>query len=352
MAVSQIFSVKAARRAVATSAMAAVLVVMPALSAIVQAVEIKGAGATFPDLLYQEYIKKYRSANPKDRVSYQAIGSGGGIRQTIAGIVHFGGSDAGMTSAQQGQGEAGKRGIVMVPTAAGAVVPVFNISGVSQLKLNRKALGGIFSGKITKWNDPEITKENSGVNLPDKEIKVVVRADGSGTSFVFTQHLSAIDAFFRGQVGTNTAPNWAVSTTKGRGNAGVSASVKQIDNSIGYVEQSYVSKGGLNEALVQDKSGNYVKATLAGVEQALAAMNFGSDLQAFDGDPKQGYPISGLTWMMLYKKYKSADEANAVKAWATWVLGDGQNLNNDQGFAKVPSSIADKARSAINQIGN
>jgi phosphate transport system substrate-binding protein len=352
MAVSQAFSLKTVRRAVATSAMAAVIIVMPALSAIVQAVEIKGAGATFPDLLYQEYIKQYRSANSKDRVSYQAIGSGGGIRQTIAGIVQFGGSDAGMTSAQQGQGEAGKRGIVMVPTAAGAVVPVFNIPGVSELKLSRKALANIFSGKIKKWNDSEITKENSGVNLPDKDIKVVVRADSSGTTFIFTQHLSAIDSFFKGQVGKSTAPTWAVDNTKGRGNAGVAASVKQIENSIGYVEHSYVEKGGLKESMVQDFNGTYVKADLKGIEQALESMKFESDLQAFDGNPQKGYPISGLTWMMFYKKYKSADEANAVKSWANWVLGDGQNLNNTKGFAKVPSSVVGQARSAVNQIGN
>jgi phosphate transport system substrate-binding protein len=352
MAVSQVFSIKTVRRAIATSAMAAVIVVMPALSAIVQAVEIKGAGATFPDLLYQEYIKKYRSANSKDRVSYQAIGSGGGIRQTIAGIVQFGGSDAGMTSAQQSQGEAGKRGIVMVPTAGGAVVPVINVSGVSDLKLSRKALAGIFSGSVKKWNDASIKSENPGVSLPDADIKAVVRADSSGTTFIFTNHLAAVDATFRGKIGVSTAPNWVTDPVKGRGNAGVASSVKQIANSIGYVEYSYAKKNGLTEASVQDFGGNYVKADLEKTNAAIASMNFGGDLQVFDGNPKQGYPITGVTWMMFFKKYKSAEEANAVKSWANWVLGEGQNLNNGLDFAKIPGGVVDQARNAVNQIGN
>jgi phosphate transport system substrate-binding protein len=359
MAVSQIFSVKAARRAVATSAMAAVLVVMPALSAIVQAVEIKGAGATFPDLLYQEYIKQYRSANSKDRVSYQAIGSGGGIRQTIAGIVQFGGSDAGMTGAQQGQGEAGKRGIVMVPTAGGSVVPVINVSGVSDLKLSREALAGIFSGKVTKWNDAKIKEANPGVNLPDADIKTVVRADSSGTTFIFVNHLAAVNPYFKGSIGgsASTAPTWKVDGLKGRGNAGIAALVKQTANSIGYVEYSYAKKNGLTEASVQDAGGNYVKADLQKTNEAIASMDFGSDLQGdnlkrFDGKPSKGYPITGATWMMFYKKYKSAEEANAVKAWANWVLGDGQNLNNNLDFAKIPSDVVGQARNAVNQIGN
>jgi phosphate transport system substrate-binding protein len=354
MAVSQAFSLKTVRRAVATSAMAAVIVVMPALSAIVQAVEIKGAGATFPDLLYQEYIKQYRNANSKDRVSYQAIGSGGGIRQTIAGIVQFGGSDAGMTAAQQGQGEAGKRGIVMVPTAGGSVVPVINVSGVSDLKLSREALAGIFSGKVTKWNDAKIKEANPGVNLPDAEIKTVVRADSSGTTFIFVNHLAAVNSYFKGSIGGNasTAPTWRVDGLKGRGNAGVAALVKQTGNSIGYVEYSYAKKNGLTEAAVQDAGGNYVKADLGKTNEAIASMRFGSDLQVFDGNPSKGYPITGVTWMMFYKKYKSAEEANAVKAWANWVLGDGQNLNNNLDFAKIPSDVVGQARSAVNQIGN
>jgi phosphate transport system substrate-binding protein len=356
MAVSQIFSVKAARRAVATSAMAAVLVVMPALSAIVQAVEIKGAGATFPDLLYQDYIKQYRSANSKDRVSYQAIGSGGGIRQTIAGIVQFGGSDAGMTAAQQGQGEAGRRGIVMVPTAGGSVVPVVNVSGVSKLNLSREALAGIFSGKITKWNDAKIKEANSGVNLPDADIKTVVRADSSGTTFIFVNHLAAVNSYFKGSIGGNasTAPTWRVDGLKGRGNAGVASLVQQTPNSIGYVEYSYAKKNGLTEAFVQDPTNlnNYIQADLQKTNDAIASMRFGSDLQVFDGNPSKGYPITGVTWMMFYKKYKSAEEANAVKAWANWVLGDGQNLNNNLDFAKIPSDVVGQARNAVNQIGN
>ncbi|NJM45712.1 MAG: phosphate ABC transporter substrate-binding protein PstS [Alkalinema sp. RU_4_3] len=354
MAVSQVFSIKTVRRAVATSAMAAVIIVMPALSAIVQAVEIKGAGATFPDLLYQEYIKQYRSANSKDRVSYQAIGSGGGIRQTIAGIVQFGGSDAGMTAAQQGQGEAGKRGIVLVPTAGGSVVPVINVSGVSDLKLSREALAGIFSGKVTKWNDAKIKDANPGLNLPDAEIKTVVRADSSGTTFIFVNHLATVDRYFKGSIGgsASTAPTWKVDGLKGRGNAGVASLVKQTPNSIGYVEYSYAKKNSLTEASVQDASGSYVKADLQKTNDAIASMSFGSDLQVFDGNPSKGYPITGVTWMMFYKKYKNAEEANAVKAWANWVLGNGQNLNNGLDFAKIPDSIVGQARSAVNQIGN
>jgi phosphate transport system substrate-binding protein len=334
------FSVGSLRRTAATTVFTAAIVISPFLSTIAQAVNITGGGATFPELLYGEYIKEYQKANPSDKVSYQAIGSGGGIRATIAGTYDFGASDAAMTDAQLGQGAAGKRGIILVPTAGGAVVPVFNLPGVAKLNLSRESLAGVFSGRITKWNDPKIVKDNPGVSLPDTKVNVVVRSDGSGTTFVWTNHLSAIDAYFKGRVGVGTAPQWTNDPLKGRGNSGVAATVQKTKNSIGYVEFSFAKKNNIPIAGVQDAAGQFVQPSLEGTNQALAAIKFPPNFRVFDGNPKSGYPITGLTWMMVYRKYPDQAKADAVKNWIRWVLKDGQNVNTQQGFAKIPPETA------------
>lgn len=345
-----VFSIVSLRRAATVSALTATIVVSPLLSAIAQALPaINGAGATFPDLLYQEYIKEYQKKTG-NKVTYQAIGSGGGIRQTIAGVVKFGGSDAAMTDAQMGEGEAGKRGILLIPTAGGSVVPVFKLAGVSNLNLSREALAGIFSGKITKWNDAKIASANPGANLPDKKINLVVRADGSGTTFIFTNHLSATDSYFKGRVGVGTAPKWSGDPLKGRGNAGVAATVQKTEGSIGYVEYAFAKQSGLSIAGVQNASGQYVQPSLQSTNEAISAITFPDNFRVFDGNPKQGYPITGLTWMMVYKNYPSKDEAEAVKTWMRWVLTDGQNLNNGKEFARIDPNVTQRALQQVETI--
>jgi phosphate transport system substrate-binding protein len=344
-----VFSVSSLRRAVTVSTLTAAIVVSPLLGAIVQALPgINGAGASFPDLLYQEYIKVYQTKTG-NKVTYQAIGSGGGIRQTIAGAVKFGGSDAAMTDAQMSEGEAGKRGILLIPTAGGSVVPVFKLSGVSNLNLSREALAGIFSGKISKWNDAKIASANPGVSLPDKKINLVVRSDGSGTTFIFTNHLSAIDPYFKGRVGVGTAPKWPGDPQKSRGNAGVAATVQKLEGSIGYVEYAFAKQSNLSVASIQNASGQYVQPSLQGTNDAISAISFPDNFRVFDGNPKQGYPITGLTWMMVYKKYPK-EEAEAVKAWMRWVLTDGQDLNNGKEFARINPSVTQRALQQVDSI--
>jgi phosphate transport system substrate-binding protein len=343
------FSVSLLRRAVTTTAFTAAIVISPLLSAIAQAGSIAGAGATFPEPLYNEYIKAYQAKNPGEKVSYQAIGSGGGIRQVQAGAVDFGGSDAAMTDAQMDTGKAKERGILLIPTAGGAVVPVINLPGVSNLKLSRAALAGVFSGKITKWNDPKIVADNPGVTLPDSAVKTVVRADGSGTTFIFTNHLSAIDAYFKGRVGVATAPQWTTDPLKGRGNAGVASTVQKTKNSIGYVEWAFAKNNNLTIVSVQDKSGAYVQPSLEGINTAVASIKFPENFRAFDGNPS-GYPITGITWMMAYKQYPDAAKAASVKNWLKWVLTDGQNINNGKDYAKIGSSDTQRALSVVETI--
>jgi phosphate transport system substrate-binding protein len=343
------FSVSLLRRAVTTTTFTAAIVISPLLSAIAQAGSIAGAGATFPEPLYNEYIKAYQAKNPGEKVSYQAIGSGGGIRQVQAGAVDFGGSDAAMTDAQMDTGKAKERGILLIPTAGGAVVPVINLPGVSNLKLSRAALAGVFSGKITKWNDPKIVADNPGVSLPDSAVKTVVRADGSGTTFIFTNHLSAVDAYFKGRVGVATAPQWTTDPLKGRGNAGVASTVQKTKNSIGYVEWSFAKQNGLTIVSVQDKSGQYVQPSLEGINTAIESIKFPENFRAFDGNPS-GYPITGVTWMIAYKQYPDAAKAASVKNWLKWVLTDGQNLNNGKDYAKIGANDTARALQAVDSI--
>jgi phosphate transport system substrate-binding protein len=342
------FSVSSLRRAAATTVFTTAIVISPLLSAIAQAGSISGAGATFPEPLYNEYIKDYQSENPGEKVSYQAIGSGGGIRQIQAGAVDFGGSDAAMTDAQMETGKAKERGILLIPTAGGAVVPVINLEGVSKLRLSRASLAGVFSGKITNWNDPKIAADNPGVTLPDAKVKTVVRADGSGTTFIFTNHLSAIDAYFKGRVGVATAPQWTTDPLKGRGNAGVASTVQKTKNSIGYVEWSF-AKDKMTIVEIQDKNGNYVSPSLDGINKALASIKFPANFRAFEGNP-DGYPITGVTWMMVYKQYPDAAKAASVKNWVKWVLNNGQSRNNRLFYAEIGASDRQRALQAVESI--
>lgn len=344
------FSVSSLRRAATTTMLTAVIVASPVFSAIVQAASLNGAGASFPALLYQEYIKQYQAKNPGSKVNYQAIGSGGGIRQVQAGTVHFGGSDAAMTDAQMQAGKAGERGVILIPTAGGAVTPIINLPGVSDLKLSREALADIFSGRISKWNDPKIAKANPGVSLPNDKIRPVVRADGSGTTFIFTNHLSAVNPYFKGRVGVSTAPQWSNDPLKGRGNAGVASTVQKTRNSIGYVEYSYAKANNLTMAAVEAKNGQFVKPSLENTNEALSAIKFPENFRVFEGNPAQGYPIVGVTWMIVYKQYPTAAETEAVKQWMRWVLTDGQEVNASKDFARFGGETTQRALQLVDQI--
>ena len=337
---------KAFRRGAIALVVASAIALSPVLSAIAQSVTINGAGATFPALLYERYISEFKKKSPDITVNYQAIGSGGGIRQVIAGVVDFGGSDAAMTDEDMAKV---KNGVILVPTAGGAVSPIYNLPGVANLKLSREVLPEIFAGRITKWNDPKIAKDNSGVNLPNADIKTVVRADGSGTTFIFTNHLSAVNPYFKGRVGVGTAPKWAANPLKGRGNPGVAALVKSTPNSLGYVEFSYAKKNNITVAAVQNQKGEFLTPSLENTNQALSTVKFPANFRVFEGNPSEGYPIVGLTWMMVYKQYDSPQKSAAMKKWIEYVLGEGQNLNAGLDFARIEPGVATRA---LQQVQN
>ncbi|MBS3030014.1 MAG: phosphate ABC transporter substrate-binding protein PstS [Dolichospermum sp. DET50] len=333
-------------RVVATSVITGAVVLSPVLSAIALAETLNGAGATFPAPLYEKYAREVKKKFPDLKVNYQAIGSGGGIRQTIAGTVDFGGSDAAMKDDEIAKV---KNGVILVPTAGGAVSVVYNLPGVSKLRLSRATLPAIFSGQIKNWDDAKIKADNPGVNLPNQPIKFVVRADGSGTTFIFTNHLSAISGYFKGRIGANTAPKWTLpNALKGKGNPGVAALVKSTPGSIGYVEYDYATKNKLNSAEVQNKKGEFVAPSLASANSALSTVKFPDNYRVFVGDPGQGYPIVGLTWMMVYQKYSNPAKAEAVKKWINWVLKDGQQYNDDLNYTKIPGDVVNRVLQTVN----
>ncbi len=334
-------------RVVAMSAATAAIACSPIFTAIAQAqVKLTGAGATFPAPLYERYISDFKKSNSGIAVSYQGVGSGAGIRQFIANTVKFGGSDAAMTDEEMGKV---KQGVILVPTAGGSVSVIHNLPGVRSLRLSRSVLADIFTGGITKWNDPRIVKDNPGAKLPSSAIKTVVRADGSGTSFIFSNHLAATSGAFKSKVGASTTPKWVTDPLKGKGNAGVADLVSRTPGSIGYVELIYAREKKLPSAILQNKKGQFVAPSLQATNQALSAVKFPSNFRAFDPDPADGYPIVGFTWMMVYKQYSSAEEAKAMRTWINWVMTQGQKLNDDLGYASIPPSVAKQVINTVNK---
>lgn len=334
------------RRTVTASVVSVAVTVTPFFAAIAQTVVLNGAGATFPAPLYERYIREFQRANPNIRVNYQAIGSGGGIRQIQAGSVDFGGSDSAMTDDQLSNAHQG-RGALMIPTAGGAVAITYNVPGVpSGLKLSQAASGGIFSGRITRWNDPAIASTNAGVNLPNQPIRTVVRADSSGTTFIFTNALSAQNPGFRSRVGPSSAPKWPGKPLQGRGNAGVAATVKQTPNSIGYVEASFAKSNNLPVAALQNRKGQFLLPTLANADNALDNIRFPANFRVFEGNPADGYPIVGLTWMLVYKRY-DAQKLPAIQRWIEWVLTRGQSINASLEYSRIPPSVAQRALQVV-----
>jgi phosphate transport system substrate-binding protein len=348
-----VFLVNVFRRTVATSAIAATVVLSPLVSAIAQqATQLNGAGATFPAPLYSAYFRAFQEESGI-QVNYQAVGSGAGIRQVIAGTVDFGGTDAFMTADQIGQ--VGDRGVILVPTAGGAVAVVYNLPGVSGLRLSSTVLPDIFAGQITRWNDPRIVADNPGVTLPDLPIRSVVRADSSGTTSIFTNHLSAISPYFQGRIGAGTAPRWTTNPIRANGNPGVAAQVQRTQGSIGYVEYAYAKSNNIPTALVQNRNTNeFVAPSLQTAQEALTGVQFDADFRAASTNPARGYPIVGITWMMVYKDYPGAPETEAaVERMVDWVLTDGQQINSTLDYVSIPPDVAARARQAVDaSLGN
>ena len=307
-------------------------------------VTLSGAGSTFAQPLYEKYSKEIKKDLPTIKINYQGIGSGGGVKQTIAGTVDFGASDAAMTDEEIGKVPSG---VLMIPTAGGAVSVAYNLAGVENLKLSNPVLAGIFTGKITTWNDPQIAKDNPGAKLPTGTIKPVVRADGSGTSFIFSNHISSISPEFKTAVGASKDPKWSATFLKGKGNPGVASLVKQTPGSIGYVEYAVALKNQLASASVQNGSGVYVAPSPKTATEALANVKFPDNFRVFDVNSAQGYPIVGLTWLLIPKANKDAAKAKATKEMVKWMLTTGQKFNPELNYTPIPTEVATRAIAAV-----
>jgi phosphate transport system substrate-binding protein len=311
---------------------------------------LNAAGATFPYPIYSKWFDVYHTAHPNVQINYQSIGSGGGIRQLLAGTVDFGASDGPMTDDQLAQS---KVKILHFPTVLGADVPSYNISGVTgELNFTQKALSGIYLGTITKWNDPEITKANPGVNLPGEDIVVVHRSDGSGTTYIWTDFLSKASDDWKNKVGKGTSVNWPVGLG-GKGNEGVSGLVKQTPNSIGYIELIYAVQNNIPYGKVQNSDGKFVKADLAGVTAAAGSLkDMPEDFRVSitNAPGAKSYPISSFTWLLIPAQISDAAKRDAIKDFLKWMLADGQKFNEGLSYAQLPKTVIGKESKAISLI--
>jgi phosphate transport system substrate-binding protein len=311
-------------------------------------VKLQGAGASFPAPLYFKWFKAYSGSHNNVQIDYQSVGSGSGVKSFMDKTVDFGASDAAMTSDEMSQVAAG---VQCLPVTAGSIVLSYNVAGVTDLKLSRKAYADIFLGKVKKWNDPLIAKSNPKVKLPDMPINVVVRADSSGTTYVFTKHLSAISPDFAKSPGTNKMPNWPTGT-RSKGNEGVTASIKTTPGAIGYIEYGYAKSQKLPMVMLENKAGNYVAATSASGQAALAAAKIPTDLIAWVSDPaaKDAYPIVTYTWLLSYKNYPDKKKAAVLKELLKYVVTDGQKDAEPLGYIPLPKTISDKVIAALQNI--
>ena len=311
---------------------------------------LNGAGATFPNPMYQKWFSEYHKAHPDIQFNYQSIGSGGGIRQVLAQTVDFGASDGPMTDEQLSQA---KTKILHIPTVMGAVVPAYNVPGISgELKFTPEALAGIFLGKVTTWNDPAIAKANPGVNLPAQSIIVIHRSDGSGTTYIFTDYLSKVSSEWQNGPGKGTSVKWPVGLG-GKGNEGVAGMIRQMQGGIGYIELIYAVQNKIDYGSVKNAAGAFVKASLEGVTAAAAsAKSMPADFRVSitNAPGKDAYPISSFTWLLIPEKSKEAAKGKILADFLTWMVDDGQKMTADLTYAPLPGNVAEKVKGAIKLV--
>ena len=318
------------------AALMALSLTLPLVPATVVAQDVTGAGATFPAPVYAKWADAYNKATGA-RINYQSVGSGAGIRQIKAKTVDFGASDMPLTDE-----DLAKDGLLQFPTVIGGVVPVVNIKGIApgQIKLTGQVLGDIYLGKITKWNDAALTAINPGVPLPDADISVVRRADGSGTSFIFTNYLSKVNAEWKAKVGEGTAVNWPVGAG-GKGNEGVAAFVQRLPNSIGYVEYAYVKQNKMTFTLMKNKDGHFVTPNDTAFKAAAAGADWNkSFFQITTEQPgKDAWPLTNPTYILMYKTQdKPANATNALKFF-DWAFANGDKMADDLDYVPLPDSV-------------
>jgi phosphate transport system substrate-binding protein len=327
----------------------ALLCLAVAVSACAQTT-LNGAGATFPYPIYSKWFSEYHKAHPEVQINYQSIGSGGGIRQVLAGTVDFGASDGPMTDEQLGQS---KTKILHVPTVLGAVVPAYNIPGVSaEIKFTPQALAGIFLGKITTWNDSALTSANPGIKFPSDSIVVIHRSDGSGTTFIFTDYLSKVSSDWQAQVGRGASVKWPVGLG-GKGNEGVAGMIRQMQGAIGYIELIYAVQNNIPYGTVKNAAGDFVKADLASVTTAAASLkNMPADFRVSITNPpgKGAYPISSFTWLLIPAQSKDPAKGKILNDLLNWMVDSGQKMTTDLTYAPLPTNVASKVKEQIKQV--
>lgn len=310
-------------------------------AAAAQAQDVTGAGATFPAPVYAKWADAYNKATGA-RINYQSVGSGAGLRQIRGKTVDFGASDMPLTDA-----ELQKDGLIQFPTVIGGVVPVLNVKGITpgQVKMTGQVLGDIYLGKITKWNDAALTALNPGVPLPDAPIAVVRRADGSGTTFIFTNYLSKVNPDWKAKVGEGTAVNWPTGAG-GKGNEGVSAFVQRLPNSIGYVEYAYAKQNKMSYALMKNQAGSFVAPDDSAFKAAAAGADWNKSFyQILTEQPgKDSWPITGATFILMHQvQDKPANATNALKFF-DWAFGNGDKMAEDLDYVPLPATVKDLVR--------
>jgi phosphate transport system substrate-binding protein len=308
-----------------------------------------GAGATFPYPIYSKWFSEYKKLHPDVEINYQSIGSGGGIRQVTSGTVDFGATDGPMSDEQLA---ASKIKIQHIPTVLGADVPAYNIPGVKEtLKFSPDVLANIFLGKITTWNDPQIQKLNPDVKLPNQNINVVHRSDGSGTTYIWTDYLSKVSPEWKSTVGKGTAVKWPVGIG-GKGNEGVAGTIRAIDGAIGYIELIYALQNNISFGAVKNASGNFVKADLDNTSAAAAGVKIPDDYRvSITNSPnKDAYPIASFTWLLIPKPPKDPKNAPVLKDFLRWMLQDGEKMASQLKYAPLPPEVQGKVKKTIDSL--
>jgi phosphate transport system substrate-binding protein len=310
-----------------------------------QAQKITAAGATFPYPIYSKWFTEYSGAHPGVEINYQSIGSGGGIQQVTAGIVDFGASDMPMTDAALA---ASKVKLIHIPTVLGAVVPIFNVPGVTDLRFSGDVLADIYLNKITNWNDPRIAKDNPGVKLPDQKIIVVHRSEGSGTTFIFSDYLSKVSADWKGGPGVGSAINWPTGVA-GKGSEGVAGYVRQLPGAIGYVELIYAIQNHISYGAMKNASGNYLKGSIETVTAAAATAKIPADYRVSitNAPGPNAYPLSSFTYLLIPAQPTDAAKEKVIKDMLSWAIKSGEGEVSSLSFAPLPDSLAEQVLKTI-----
>jgi phosphate transport system substrate-binding protein len=314
-------------------------------------VQIHGAGATFPAPLYKKWLEEYQRGRSEVMITYDAVGSGEGIKKFVGGRVDFGASDAAMSDAQIGEVA---RGVQLVPAVAGSIVLAYNLEGLGgDLKLTREVYVDIFLGKIKRWDDLRIKRINPDLNFPKSDIALVVRQDGSGTTYAFTNHLSAISEEWRDRgPGTGAVIDWPAKAMAARGNEGVAGRIKVSKGSIGYVEYGMAKRGGLPMAWLENRAGQFIEPHGGSGLATLMNTPLRENLRVFFPDPdgQDSYPIVTYSWLLLYKQYNDAQKLEALKQFVRWCLTTGQEFNESLGFVRLPPQISAHAVEALDNL--